>query len=127
MSKPAFINTAETICQKTNEAQLAAFEQSATLAKKALGANAANAISEKEQQQAVVKASLSKVPQEVKELEGLPLPEGSEDEAEAIIQGIKDAAGEVPQNAAFKELEATFAPVNAKAAKFGFETCAVAP
>jgi hypothetical protein len=127
VSKATFVATAEAICHKTNQEELAAYTGSAGSARKALGARASEAFGEKQQQRTVVKAWLLTIPKEIEELEGLPLPEGSEEDAEAFIQGVKEAASQTKPGAGFKELETAFAPAAAAAQKFGFEKCAEAP
>lgn len=126
ISKAQFIKRADAICEKTNKVQLAAMEKAAKLTEKTLGVKIEQ-LSEKQQEEAVVGAVLPAVPREVEELEALPLPEGSEEEAEQIIQGIAGAAREVKPGDRIDELEETFAAINKRLAKFGFKRCTAAP
>ncbi len=117
VSKAVFLDTAERICQKTANAQERDYSDYVGVGRWPPGVK----------KRILVRISVAKIPKEIEELEALPLPAGREDEAEAIIQGIKAAAGEVAPNAAPAELRARFAPVNAEAERFGFTTCSAAP
>jgi hypothetical protein len=121
MTKAAFIKRADAICAKTDKTQEAALED---FFDQRPNAKPTQALNEK----VVVVVGLPAVQTEAEEIAALPVPEGDEDEIQAIVDGVEEAVekGEAdPSSLVGKGTSGPFEAVGKLAGEYGFKACAL--
>lgn len=123
LSKAQFVKQADAICEAADEAQAEALqrfgEETPQLSNKQINSKAT--------QETIIKAvGLPPIRAEIKELSELGVPEGDEDQIEAIISGLEQALKQAEANpvALTDEKGGPFTEVGKLAAKYGLKACA---
>ena len=118
LTKAEFIKQGDAICEKTDQAQEAALKVYLKKHPKATS-------SEEGEAQMVLIAGLPAIQVEAEELAALGAPEGDEEEVQAIVEGIEEAASKGEENpiSLVKGTKNPFLAVDGLAAKYGFKVC----
>lgn len=120
LGKAAFVKQANEACLEEREDS---FEQVAAYQKKHRGEGGSQ---EEQMRRAIRAVLLSTIAAEIADLEALGMPEGDEQQVEAILASLEDAheeAEEQTKTDPSKEVEDYFGAANKKLAGYGLESC----
>jgi hypothetical protein len=121
ISKEKFIAKADAICKKGTERMQAAIfavlKHPRNLTK----------VSKAEQEKIVATAMVPSVSREVKELRGLPVPEGDEEKVEAMISALEEGVqtAERDPEAVTKSSDVVFGISSRIAGEYGLKACSI--
>lgn len=119
-TKAEFVARADRICERTDQAQREAV-------KDYFKARPNVAVNQAANEKVVLAVGLPAIKKETEELDALSVPEGDEDEVEAIIDGLEEAIEEGEEDpgglVSLKAGLGPFAEVGKLADEYGFKAC----
>jgi hypothetical protein len=121
LTKAEFIKQADQICQATDKVQRDGLKDFFSKQPKA-------PVNQEINEEVVVEVGLPPVQELAEELDALPVPEGDEEEIQAIVDGIEEAieVGEDdPSTMVNQKSTGPFTEVSKLAQEYGFKACAL--